>query len=51
VPGTSVADTATPSPGELFYYLVTRFDQCRESELGTDSNLATIPNTSPCAAP
>jgi hypothetical protein len=48
---TSAADPDIPAPGVLFYYLVTRFDQCRESIPGTDSNLNPIPNAMPCPAP
>jgi hypothetical protein len=51
VAGTSTSDADNPAPGEFFYYLISRFDQCRESALGMDSNLVTIPNLQPCPAP
>jgi len=47
----SVADPAIPDPGVFFYYLVTRFDQCRESIPGEDSSQTPIPNALPCPAP
>ena len=47
----TASDPAIPAPGEFFYYLITRFDQCRESIPGLDSSQTPIPNALPCAAP
>ena len=47
----AVADTAVPAPGVFFYYLVTRFNECRESAPGEDGTLNPIPNALPCPAP
>ena len=49
--GTSTTDTVVPGIGTLFYYLVTRRVQCRESDLGENSAGQTIPNGSPCTFP
>jgi hypothetical protein len=51
VVGSSTADTGTPLPGELFYYLVSRTNTCSESSLGTNSAGAERPNNSACVAP
>jgi hypothetical protein len=51
-PGSSTAtDTVNPPLGTFYYYLVTRKDQCRESDLGEDSEANTRPNTNPCSNP
>ena len=47
----TASDPVIPAPGEFFYYLITRFDQCRESIPGTDSTPSPIPNALPCPAP
>jgi hypothetical protein len=47
----AVADTTVPAPGVFFYYLVTRFNECRESAPGEDGSLNPIPNAQPCPAP
>ena len=44
-------DSNDPSPRDLFYYLVSRVDVCRESVLGRDSAGTPDPNTSPCGVP
>jgi hypothetical protein len=44
-------DTETPPVGWVFYYLVTRVDQCRESIPGRDSAGTPIPNAHACFAP
>jgi subtilisin-like proprotein convertase family protein len=49
--GNSTADTDTPLPGQLFYYLVSRVDTCRESDLGTNSAGTVRPNSNACAIP
>jgi hypothetical protein len=41
-------DTASPAPHTLFYYLVSRVDQCRESAIGRDSTGGIDPNAHPC---
>jgi kumamolisin len=41
-------DANTPAVGELFYYLVTRYDACGESIPGSDSAGNPIPNALPC---
>jgi hypothetical protein len=41
-------DASDPSPRDLFYYLVSRVDVCRESVLGRNSAGIPDPNTSPC---
>jgi len=46
-PGTST-DPAVPNPGETFYYLVSRKDQCGESVVGRDWIGTPDPNPSPC---
>jgi hypothetical protein len=46
-----VVDADNPAPGVFFYYLVTRYNECRESAPGTDSSANPIPNTQPCPAP
>lgn len=46
-----VADPDIPAPGVFFYYLITRFDQCRESIPGVDSSQNPIPNALPCPVP
>ena len=48
VTGNSTPDTTVPALGELFYYLVSRFNACGESSLGTDSAGAPRPNGSAC---
>jgi hypothetical protein len=47
----SYVSAENPTPGVLFYYLVTRYNECRESAPGTDSSSNPIPNASPCPAP
>jgi hypothetical protein len=44
----SVVDSASPSLGTMFYYLITRLDACGESSPGTDSAGQPIPNPAPC---
>ena len=44
------SDPNNPSPRDLFYYLVSRVDLCRESVLGRNSAGIPDPNTSPCGA-
>jgi hypothetical protein len=51
VTGTSVVDSAAPSSGTFFYYLITRFNECRESVPGRDGSSVPIPNATPCPAP
>jgi hypothetical protein len=51
LPGSSAADTDTPSEGHLFYYVVSRVDACGESSLGTDSSAQERPNLNPCTPP
>ena len=51
VVATAAADPDVPAPGVFFYYLITRFDQCRESIPGEDSSQNPIPNALPCPAP
>src|SRR4029079_10103663 len=46
--GSSASDTENPAVGTLFYYLVTRKVQCRESTLGFDSQAVERPNGHPC---
>ncbi len=41
-------DPATPPPRSGFYYLVSQKTACGEGPIGTDSDLMTIPNSSPC---
>jgi len=48
---TSIVDSAVPAPGIFFYYLVTRFNECRESVPGEDGHMNPIPNATPCPAP
>jgi hypothetical protein len=48
---TSIVDSAVPAPGIFFYYLVTRFNECRESVPGEDGQMNPIPNATPCPAP
>jgi subtilisin-like proprotein convertase family protein len=48
-PVSPVPEPASPAPGTLWYYLVSRRSNvCGESVLGTDGNGAPIPNVSPC---
>lgn len=42
-------DTASPSTGSSYYYLVSARNRCGESTLGTQSGGANRPNGSPCA--
>jgi hypothetical protein len=51
VTGTSAVDPAAPSSGVFFYYLVTRFNECRESVPGENGQSVPIPNATPCPAP
>ena len=51
VNGTSIFAFGAPTPGSFVYYLVSRYNECRESALGTDSQSHPIPNTAPCPAP
>jgi hypothetical protein len=44
-------DPEVPAPGVFFYYLISRFDECRQSALGEDGSLNPIPNTQPCPTP
>lgn len=48
---TSTVDSDVPAPETFFYYLVTRYNECRESVPGSDGQANTIPNASPCPAP
>ena len=43
----TTTDAANPSPGTLFYYVVSRVDACRESDLARNGAGAAIPNTNP----
>jgi hypothetical protein len=45
---THAAIDQDPPPGTLFYYLVSRVNQCRESVIGRDGSGAPIPNASAC---
>ena len=45
-----VTEAQDPSPGTLFYYVVSRIAQCRESILGRDGTGAPIPNPSACSS-
>jgi hypothetical protein len=47
-PGPGVTDPLVPPEGMVFYYLVTRVDQCRESIPGRDSTGSPIPNLQAC---
>jgi hypothetical protein len=49
VMGTAASDTDLPPSGAFFYYLVSRMSECRESNLGHDSNGTATPNDHPCA--
>jgi hypothetical protein len=54
VSGTSTTDTATPNPGQAYFYLVSRKEStCNESNLGQNSVPTDRPNTNYCplAAP
>jgi hypothetical protein len=48
VTGASATDPVAPPEGIVFYYLVTRVDQCRESIPGRDSAGNPIPNLQAC---
>jgi PKD repeat protein len=47
-PDTSAVDTATPEPGQAFYYLVSGWNSCGEGILGSDSAGRPLPNPSAC---
>ncbi len=49
--GNSTTDTATPAPGQLFYYLVSRVDTCSESGLGNNSAGTPRPSGGSCGVP
>jgi len=52
VPGTSTTDTAAPTPGQAYYYLVSRQEStCNESNLGQQSAGPDRPNVAACPAP
>jgi hypothetical protein len=52
VPGTSTTDTAAPTPGRAFFYLVSRKESiCPESNLGQNSGAIDRPNASYCPQP
>ena len=44
----SVSDSATPAPGGVFFYLITRITACGESTPGNDSGGSPRPNPAPC---
>jgi hypothetical protein len=48
IPVQAATDSLTPPLGTVFYYLVTRVDQCRESIPGRDSAGTPIPNPNAC---
>ncbi|HYV18874.1 MAG TPA: hypothetical protein VFC25_07580 [Verrucomicrobiae bacterium] len=48
VAASSVSDAATPSPGGVFFYLITRITACGESTPGNDSSGSPRPNPAPC---
>jgi hypothetical protein len=48
VGGPPVAVGEDPPPGTLYYFLLSRVLQCRESVIGRDGSGAPIPNASPC---
>ena len=55
-PGGSVGpawiDPAEPfAPGELYYYLISAWNECGETDLGTDSDGAIRPNLASCLIP
>ena len=48
VSGTLVTDGEIPPADQLFYYLVSRVDWCRESSLGQDSSGHGVTDVTPC---
>jgi len=44
----SVTDAVVPPTGTFFYYLVSRMNECRESNLGHDSSGTATPINQPC---
>ena len=47
-PGAVALDDEIPAENQLFYYLISRVDSCRESSLALDSSGQELPNVTPC---